>query len=339
MTNKRIFLGKFLFILAITLLPQATYAGIFSFLSGTVNRTTEASTGLYSYNSQNMTLLQAAVNYDPQAARGGGGIVVVGGVALLAETGPLGTIADIEDQELTSDQISIYVVRGGDSLSQIAKMFNVTTNTLVWANDIKRGDLITPGQTLVILPVSGVSHTVLKGETIKSIVKKYKGDLDEVLVYNDLILASKISIGDVIVIPDGEIKTPVYSASGTVVRGAHSPTYSGYYIRPINGGSKTQGLHGYNGVDLGAPTGTSIYASANGTVIISKNSGWNGGYGKYVVVRHGNGTQTLYAHNSRNIVSIGQYVVRGQVIGYVGSTGRSTGPHIHFEIRGAKNPF
>ena len=91
-------------------------------------------------------------------------------------------------------------------------------------------------------------------------------------------------------------------------------------------------------MDLAAPTGTPILASAIGEVIISR-TGWNGGYGNYVVIAHSNGTQTVYAHNSSNIVYAGQTVVQGQVIGYVGSTGRSTGAHLHFEVRGAKNPF
>ncbi|PIQ67135.1 MAG: hypothetical protein COV95_00370, partial [Candidatus Zambryskibacteria bacterium CG11_big_fil_rev_8_21_14_0_20_40_24] len=115
-------------------------------------------------------------------------------------------------------------------------------------------------------------------------------------------------------------------------------SYDGYYIKPVNG-RRTQGIHGYNAVDLGAPAGSPIFAAAPGVVIISRNSGWNGGYGRYIVIRHDNGTQTLYAHNSENIVYEGTSVVQGQVVGYVGSSGKSTGPHVHFEIRGAKNPF
>ena len=80
-------------------------------------------------------------------------------------------------------------------------------------------------------------------------------------------------------------------------------------------------------------------AAASGEIIISKNSGWNGGYGKYIVIKHNNGTQTLYSHNENNIVYTGQYVIQGQIIGYVGSTGRSTGSHLHIEVRGAENPF
>jgi murein DD-endopeptidase MepM/ murein hydrolase activator NlpD len=287
-------------------------------------------------NSQNINLLEAALNYDPNPSKGGGDITIIQDSALLPDAGPAGTLANIE--EGGSDQISIYVVREGDSLSQIAQMFNVSINTIIWSNDIKRGSLITPGQTLAILPITGVQHKVLKGETLAGIVKKYKGHMEEVLQYNDLTEDAKLAVGDVVVIPDGEIAMPVYSSARRVVRGSGGPSYSGYYIRPI-AGKRSQGLHGYNAIDLAAPAGTPIVAAASGSVILSKNYGWNGGYGKYVVIKHNNGTQTLYAHNSSNIVSQGQYVVQGQVIGYTGSTGKSTGPHVHFEVRGAKNPF
>jgi murein DD-endopeptidase MepM/ murein hydrolase activator NlpD len=98
-------------------------------------------------------------------------------------------------------------------------------------------------------------------------------------------------------------------------------------------------LHGHNGIDLAAPVGTPVLASAGGKVIVSRMGGYNGGYGIYVVISHSNGTQTLYAHLNANWVSVGEEVVQGQVIGTVGRTGRVTGPHLHFEVRGAKNPF
>ena len=85
-----------------------------------------------------------------------------------------------------ADKISIYVVREGDTVSQIAELFSVSTNTIIWANDLRRGNVIRPGETLVVLPVSGIRHTVAKGETLASITKKYKGDIDEVLEFNGL---------------------------------------------------------------------------------------------------------------------------------------------------------
>ena len=110
-------------------------------------------------------------------------------------------------------------------------------------------------------------------------------------------------------------------------------------MKPISGGRKSQGIHGHNGVDLAAPVGTPIMASASGKVIISRTGGYNGGYGTYVVISHSNGTQTLYAHMSDNYVTVGESVSQGQTIGEIGMTGRTTGPHIHFEVRGASNPF
>lgn len=320
--------------------PFTAQAGFFSFLMSYFSFNTDKYRAVEVYtNSQNVALLEAALNYDPNPSKGGGDITIVGGTALLPDTGPSGTLANIEDKPPSSYQISIYVVRDGDSLSQIAQIFNVSVNTIIWSNDIKRGSLITPGQTLVILPITGIQHTVKKDDTLRSIAKKYKGDLEEILQYNGLEEGSMLAVGDIVTVPDGEIATPVYSGYSQLIGGSSGPSYSGYYLRPLTSGRKTQGLHGYNGIDIGAPYGTPILASASGVVIISRNSGWNGGYGKYVVIKHNNGTQTLYAHNNSNIVYQGSNVVKGQVIGYVGSSGRSTGAHLHFEVRGARNPF
>ena len=289
--------------------------------------------------SQNMSLLQAAINHDPNPSKGGGDITIVEGRALMPESGPLGTLADIDSVIPRSDQISVYVVREGDSLSQIANMFGVSVNTIVWANDIKRGNIIREGQTLVVLPVSGIRHTVTKGDTVQSVAVKYGADAHEIFDYNGLSDGALLIVGDEIIVPKGTITAKAYGGSGaSVARGTSGPLFIGYYLRPITGGMKSQGIHGYNAVDLAAPIGTPILASATGEVIISRN-GWNGGYGNYIVIAHDNGTQTLYAHNNSNIVTPGQRVVQGQIIGYVGATGRVTGPHVHFEVRGAVNSF
>ncbi len=312
-------------------------AGILSFIGNLLGFNNDGPEIVYK-NSQNVALLQAALNADPNPSKGGGEINIVGGSALVPDSGPLGTLAD-KEVSATPEQISVYVVREGDSLSQIAKMFSVSVDTIIWANDIRRGDLIQSGQTLVILPVSGVQHEVKKGDTLSSIAKKYETKVEEIISFNDMDDGYALVIGETVVIPGGKLATSYSSASaGTVVRGAGGPTYSGYYLRPISGGRKSQGLHGYNAVDLASYTGSPIYASAGGDVLISR-TGWNGGYGNYIVIQHDNGTQTLYAHNSTNIVYSGQAVVQGQVIGYVGSTGRSTGSHVHYEVRGAQNPF
>lgn len=315
------------------LLPIQTEAGIFSFISDLFS-TEETKTEEIYPNSQNMALLQASISPDPEATSTKNEISILNDTSILPES--TGLFADGKDHSTNPDQISIYVVHSGDTLPAIAKMFGVSTNTIVWANDLK-GTTIKEGQTLVILPISGVQYTVKSGDTLKSIALKYKGDLDEIVQYNNLTLSSKLSVGDTVFIPDGEV-SPISTPSKTT-KSPSIPTYSGYYLKPIIGGVKTQSVHGHNGVDLASSFGAKIMASASGTVIVSRNSGWNGGYGSYVVIKHSNGTQTLYAHLSGTAVSAGQNVDQGQTIGYMGSTGKSTGTHLHFEIRGARNPF
>ena len=295
--------------------------------------------GAHALSSANVSLLEAVRNpHVTSTAQGGGDVVVVGG-ALVADAGPLGTQADIVEGK-NNGEISLYVVREGDTLSQIGEMFDVSVNTIRWANDIEYGEEIQPGDALAILPITGIKHTVKKGDTLSTIAKKYNADSTEIRSYNGLSSDRRLAVGDVVIIPHGEIEAPAPAVRSTP-RGVSGggPTYAGYYMRPIAGGQRSQGIHGYNAVDLATYAGAEIYASAAGRVIISKNAGWNGGYGNYVVIKHDNGTQTLYAHNARNNVSVGQIVSQGQVIGYVGSTGRSTGAHVHFEIRGARNPF
>ncbi len=326
---------------------MTAHAGLFSFISS-IFEGQEASAKvqpLIQYpNSQTIALLQATVNHDQIVEKSSDSIPVSDSQILVADI----SITDpIIANDSVNTQVSIYVVRDGDTLSTIAKMFDVSVNTIVWSNSdlgISRSSPLKTGQTLIILPVSGISYTVKKGDTIKGIVSIYKADLTEVLQYNDLTLTSPLAIGQTVIIPDAELQVQPPSSktvsSGNIAHGTNGPSYSGYYIRPIVGGRKTQGLHGYNGIDLAAPIGTPIYAAAEGTVIVSAfNSGWHGGYGNFIIIAHPNGTQTVYAHLSKNIVHAGDYVKQGQNIALMGSTGNSTGSHVHFEIRGAKNPF
>lgn len=326
-----------------TVMPATAKAGVFSDLLASVvtfhAKSAEASA--VGGSLQTMPLLKPAMNFDPAPARGGGEITIVDGSALRPEEGPSGTIADIVKPK--NSTVSIYVVREGDTLSAIAEMFGVSPNTILWANNLKSAKNLQIGQTLVILPVTGVKYMVKKGDTLSSIAKRFDGDAGEIASFNGI--AGPLAVGDEIIIPDGEIAAPPPSSSSrpAVVRsGGPSGTLEqiGYYLRPIVGGKKSQGLHGYNGVDIAAPRGTPILASASGDVIVSREGGWNGGYGNYIVIQHDNGSQTLYSHNSSNVVYVGQSVVQGQVIGYVGASGKATGSHVHFEIRnGIRNPF
>lgn len=317
--------------------PLMVSAGFLSIPALLQSFTRQTSASGSAQNSQTMPVLSPARNIDPTPSVGGGDITLVGGTALMAEEGPSGTAADVEQQQPGSDTISVYTVHQGDTLAGIAKMFGVTVNTIVWANDLKGP--IKEGQELTILPIPGVRHTVAKGDTIATLAKKYKADAEEIAQYNDLAQSAPLAVGSLIIIPDGEI-APAPTKKTAPKKSGGASSVAGYFKWPVAGGVLTQGIHGYNGVDIGAPTGTGVYASAGGTVIIANGGGgWNGGYGNYIVVRHDNGAQTLYAHLSRVMVSSGERVAKGETIGTVGSTGKSTGSHLHFEIRGATNPF
>lgn len=317
------------------------------FLTGSKNtalaqsNSTEGKGGAIYKNIQTFTILSAARNIDPNPARGGGGITIVDDLALVSEDGPEGTGIDIISKKPSSDQITLYIVREGDTLSAIADMFEVSPNTLRWANNVSPKSTIQPGDSLIILPMDGLRHTVKSGDTLASIARTYDADAEEILIFNGLEEDTPLEKGSTITIPGGEMPAPKVQKPSVkhTQNGDPSSTKSGSLIRPIIGGVRTQGIHGYNAIDLGAPVGTGVRAAAAGKVILSRAGGWNGGYGNYIVIDHGNGTQTLYAHLSANSVGVGEYVAQGQTIGAVGSTGRSTGPHLHFEVRGAKNPF
>ncbi|MCK9351329.1 MAG: M23 family metallopeptidase [Candidatus Paceibacterota bacterium] len=294
-------------------------------------------------NSQNMLLAEATRNPNLNQENDEiGSIAAMEGSALSAVRSV--SSANSDKPINSGDQISVYVVKEGDTLSQIAKMFGVSENTIRFANDISRGGSIRPGQQLVILPVSGIQYTIKKGDTISKIAKNYSADAQEIRDFNGIDDAS-LAIGDTIIIPNGveapkpaSVVTSVKKFISNIISSDSGVQTSGYFVRPAKGG-KTQGIHGHNGVDFSGRGGLSVVAAASGKVLISLSSGYNGGYGKYVVIAHPNGTQTLYAHLSANFVSAGESVTQGQLIGNIGNTGLSTGPHLHFEVRGAKNPF
>lgn len=291
--------------------------------------------------TQTLPLMEAAKNIDPNPTKES--ITVVDDTAFISKVGPSGTIADIETRE-RQGMMTTYTVRKGDTFQGIAKMFAVSVDTIVWANDLDRAATLHEGQTLVILPLDGVLHTVKKGDTLKSITKKYKGNIDEILEFNDIGEDAILTVGDTLIIPNGEnaVLPRARSNTGSSARYASYPSYAGYYMLPVLNGHKTQGIHGHNGVDYGAPRGSLVYAAADGVVKIANyraGNPWFGGYGNYVTIEHPNGTQTLYAHMSAVDVAVGETARQGQIIGKVGNTGRSTGPHLHFEVRGAKNPF
>jgi LysM repeat protein len=290
--------------------------------------------------SSSTPTLRAPLNSNPNSSAPIA-LATSGGSALVSYNGPDGTVADVAGSVQT-DRISVYVVRNGDTLSEISDMFGVSINTILWANNLKSSRDVHPGDMLVILPISGVERTVIKGDTLKSLAKKYSADAEEIAQYNGLDLEAPLAIGTTIIIPGGEIAAPAPrpQSSPAIVNSGGGTFIAGYFSNPVPGARVTQGIHGKNGIDLGGARGTPVHAAADGMIIIARGGGaWNGGYGNYIVITHNNGTQTLYSHLKSVIVSSGQQVSSGQVIGYMGSTGKVTGVHLHFEVRGAANPF
>jgi murein DD-endopeptidase MepM/ murein hydrolase activator NlpD len=284
-------------------------------------------------------------------------IDVVDAEALVPGIGASGTILDLVDIP-TSDTIDVYTVQPGDTVAQVATRFGVSQNTIRWANSMKKTDVLHVGDTLIILPVSGVKYTVKSGDTIDSIGKKFKLDTHEIesfLDFNNLESGASLRAGTALIVPGAELAQEVATPSKTTSKGnsrvnvgAYTPATAtanivkDYFIKPVSfpGTCRmSQGKHDRYAVDLACPMGTSIKAAASGTVIFAK-YGYNGGFGNLIIIKHGNGTTTFYAHIKPEGIAVaqGQSVSQGDTIGYVGSTGRSTGPHVHFEVRGGGNP-
>lgn len=185
-----------------------------------------------------------------------------------------------------------------------------------------------------------MSYKVKKGDTVSGLAKRFNVKERDIIDFNQT-ENNKLIIGENIIIPGGKISgNKNINISNNKTNNKNNNNSSSGLVRPIAGGVKTQGIHGYNGIDIGAPIGTSVFAADSGVVtLVRGGDGWNGGYGNYIVIKHKNGVQTLYAHLDKILVNKGESVDKGDLIGKSGNTGRSTGPHLHFEVRGARNPF
>lgn len=251
-----------------------------------------------------------------------------------------------------------YKVGKGDSLISIAKQYGSDVEEIKEVNDLESG-VIKIGQVLIIPDAMPIEKKVTAPapKEVKKVVTPapaatpkpqpaVEKTANETTV--TVVPPTPTALTGEVVEPEDkeENKKDITIVADTANNGAVPPVaVSGvktdnYFTHPVPGSVLTQGFHGYNSVDFGAPKGTPIVAAADGVVIVEKGAGkWYGGYGNYIVIAHDNGTQTLYSHNSKNLVSVGDVVKQGQQIGLVGSTGRSTGPHLHFEVRGGTNPW
>ncbi len=235
-------------------------------------------------------------------------------------------------EEKRKPTIFIHKVHAGETLWDIATAYGITIDTILSANDFKDPNRISIGQELQILSVQGVLHKVVSGESLWEIAERYEITVDDISKANDIADPSQLAPNTKIVIPGATRLRPRYVlvVNGQLQKAFDWPV-KGRISSPF--GPRWGSMH--NGMDIAVPTGTPIKAAADGRVTFA---GWNGGYGILVIVDHGNGVETRYAHNSRLNVKMGQKVERGQVVSYSGNTGNSTGPHLHFEIRQRNTP-
>ena len=247
----------------------------------------------------------------------------------------LGAMTSGYEFESGEKTITEYLVESGDTLSSLAEQFDISLETILWANDLNSKSTLKIGQKLVIPPVSGVIHHVKSGDTISEIAVTYKSKASEIVAFNELSDENDIYTGDILIVPDGVMPPP--STKSVVVQ---APISSVYFIAPTKG-KISQGLHWYNAIDFSNSCGALVFAAAQGTVQ-RIGYGWNHGYGNYLTILHPNGVVTLYAHLSQISVTSGTNVSQGTIIGRIGNTGHTvgaTGCHVHFEVRGAQNPF
>lgn len=345
----------FSLVFSFLILPATASASIFTALSA---RTAQADTsGLNTDgNSQTMSLASAAIG--PGAISGQtspASSIIISDAALSPAIGPVGNAEEADQFSNTGGYITVYTVRSGDSIKSVADMFDVTPATIMWANDLTTKSMLKVGMILTIPPIDGLVITVKKGDTFASLAKKYGVEAGAIAFANDMSTEEKLEVEAIIIVPDAELPAPTgkattsktTSAKTAAAQSTQKPSAGNYFIYPLPAGVSrfAQKLHGNCGcgIDLSAPLGTPIYAVADGVVAKTTTSGYNTGWGSYVIINHtlpnGRHAQTLSAHMQRVVAQAGQTVKAGDVIGYVGTTGRVTGPHLHIEVTGVSNPF
>ena len=273
---------------------------------------------------------QVAVALNPQ------GTAVISDDALQPQIVPFTIIP-----ERTRLDTQIYTVAAGDTVLGIADKFKLNPETLQWSNPTLEAnpDMLRIGDQVRILPLDGVLHTVAAGDTLSSLASRFKVSADQIVAFeaNDLADANApLIIGTDLVIPGGTKPYVLREVVGMTVSRVDVPEGaaigSGNFGWPAAGYISQNYWGGHTAIDVAGRTGAAVAAADGGFVTVA-GGGWNGGYGNHVIIDHGNGFATLYAHLNTVFVRAGESVSAGQEIGTLGNTGNSTGPHLHFEIR------
>lgn len=251
-------------------------------------------------------------------------------------------------------ELITYTVQAGDTAVGIAAEFGIREETILGGNSFLQNDAaqLWAGTEIVILPVDGVLHDVVEGDTLQGLAEKYGVEAEAIIAYepNNLSFPFRLVAGTQILVPGAVAQVwvwdpPSYAPGGSspeALQGVYvAVPGTGVFVRPWVGGSITQNpWYGHMAVDIGLVTGSPVYASDTGTVTYAAWSQY--GYGNLVVINHGNGFETFYAHLNGFNVRPGQTVYQGNLIAWSGNTGMSSGPHLHFEIRFQKqreNPW
>lgn len=231
-----------------------------------------------------------------------------------------------------------YAVVAGDTVGQISQKFGVSEDTIYWENGLTPKSTLKPGQTIRVLPMTGVKHTVGRGETVHSIAEKFDVSAQAIVDWpyntftNDETFG--LAVGQTLMVPDGvkpkEVPVAPRQFLARQTPDAGTVTASGDWVWPAQGRISQQFVWYHPGVDIANKEGPVVVAADAGTIVSVRSTSY--GYGNHLVIDHGNGYQTLYAHLASFRVAEGQTVNRGDPIGVMGSTGRSTGTHLHFEI-------
>ena len=228
-------------------------------------------------------------------------------------------VREVDGDSQSSGEMRTYIVQQGDTISAIAQRHYMEMWPLLWTNELDADQTIRPGDTLRIPPVSGAGRTVKEGDTLESLAKRFKVDPEVIVIENKLQPDAKLVVGTYLFVPGGQLPIPELT-----------PGHATGWLRwPARGWISAYYTTGHPGIDIAAAFGVPIYAADGGVV---SRAGWNSGYGNQVVINHRNGFVTTYSHLSRFFYGAGQLVAKGSMIGHNGSTGNSTGPHLHFEV-------